>query len=102
MTYKVPESKRSYKQNQFEFELPDGKTYSIPKAKFMKTGDVEKLAARGDNAVKITDLLELFGEGPAALAARELDVEQLQALMSAWQEDSGLELGESSASTPKS
>jgi len=94
MSFKVPESKRSSKQNQFEFELPDGHTYYIPKAKYMKTGDVERLSAIGAQ-VKITDLLEIFGEGEAAKAVRELDVEQLQALMTAWQEDSGLELGES-------
>lgn len=101
MAFKVPESKRSSKQNQFEFELPDGKTYYIPKAKYMKTGDVETLASMGKQ-VKITDLLHLFGDGPASIAVRELDVEQLQGLMTAWQEDSGLELGESSASTATS
>jgi hypothetical protein len=100
--YVVPESKRSLAQNQFEFTAPDGVTYRIPKAKYMKTGDVERLAAMGDQNVKITDLLDLFGEGAAAKAVRELDVEQLQGLMEAWQQDSGITVGESSASTPSS
>lgn len=93
MAYKVPESKRSYKQNQFEFELPDGKTYSIPKSKYLTIGQVEKLSAK-TTETNISDMLELFGKGAAAKAARTLDIEQLQALMTAWQEDSGITTGE--------
>lgn len=101
MTFKVPESKRSIAQNQFEFELPDGGTYSIPKAKYLTTGQVEKLSNVKGEATLI-DLLDLFGDGPASIAVRTLDTEQLQALMTGWQENSGITAGESSASIPKS
>lgn len=97
MTYKVPESKRSVKQNRFEFELPDGTEVSIPKAKYLTIGQIETLQTLGTE-VKLTDLLDLFNEPGSAEAVRTLDAEQLQDLMTAWQEDSGLTLGESSAS----
>lgn len=101
MSFKVPESKRSIGQNLFEFELPgDPTVYTIPKAKYMTTGQVELLAGAGSGDLKITDVLEVLGQNEeAAAAVRTLDVEQMQALMQAWQADSGLELGESSASS---
>lgn len=102
MTFQVPESKRSIRQNQFEFKVPgDRKTYRVPKAQYMTMGQVEALAERGDN-VQITDILEILGQGDAREAVRTLDQEQLMALMEAWQEASGLTTGESSASTEKS
>jgi hypothetical protein len=101
MAFKVPESKRSIAQNRFEFELPDGQTYSVPKAKYLTIGQVEKLSELGDD-LNMADLLTLFDEPEAAAAARTLDVEQLEALMLAWQEDSGLSVGESSASAQTS
>ena len=100
MTFEVPASKRSHKQNQFTFKVPgDRKTYGIPKAKYLTVGQVELMAARGDKDLQITDVLELLGQGEAREAVRTLDVEQLQALMAAWQEDSNLQMGESSASS---
>lgn len=98
MTFQIPESKRSIAQNRFHATLPDGTEFSVPKAKYLTMGQVEKLS--GDAAeVKFTDILALMGDTDDALAAvRQLDQEQLQALMAAWQEDSGLVVGESSAS----
>ena len=102
MAYEVPASKRSIKQNQFQFKVPgDRKTYSIPKAKYMTIGQVEALETKGGE-VKLTDLLEILGQGEARDAVRSLDQEQLMALMEAWQADSGLTVGESSASTATS
>lgn len=99
MVYKVPESKKSIGQNMFEFELPDGAVYAIPKAKYLSAGEIEQLAMSPDD-LKITDILDLLGQTEAASAAvRLLDIEQLMGLMTAWQEDSGLTMGESSAST---
>lgn len=100
MPYEVPESKKSIRQNQFEFMVPgDDTVYAVPKAKFLPVGVIEKMSTRG--AVSISDILDLFGDGgsPAAVAVRTLDSEQLQALTEAWQRDSGLTVGESSAST---
>ncbi|AXH47307.1 tail assembly chaperone [Microbacterium phage Eden] len=98
MTFQVPESKRSIAQNRFHAELPDGTAFSLPKAKYMTMGQVEKLSGQATE-VTLTDILDLFdGEEDASKAIRTLDHEQLQALMEAWQADSGLTVGESSAS----
>jgi hypothetical protein len=100
MPFEVPASKRSIKQNRFTFKVPgDRKVYSIPKVKYLTMGQIETLAAKGDTQLDITTILDLVGEGDAREAVRTLDHEQLQALMEAWQQDSGLELGESSASS---
>ena len=99
MPYKVPDSKKSIGQNMFEFELPDGSVHSIPKAKYLTAGEIE-MVAKAKSDLTITDILELLGRSETAAAAvRSLDIEQLMGLMTAWQEDSGLSLGESSAST---
>lgn len=100
MAFEVPASKRSIRQNQFEFKVPgDRKTYHIPKAKYLTVGQVEKLAGKGSAELAITDLLDIVGEGEARAAVETLDTEQLMALMTAWQADSQLEVGESSASS---
>lgn len=101
MAFQVPESKRSIRQNRFEFALPDGTEVSIPKAKYLTIGQIETLSTMGEE-ISLTNMLELFQEPAAAEAVRTLDAEQLQALMTAWQEDSGLTLGESSASEQSS
>ncbi|UGL61825.1 tail assembly chaperone [Microbacterium phage Franklin22] len=98
MTFQVPESKRSIAQNRFHVELPDGTAFSLPKAKYLTMGQVEKLSGQATD-VTLTDILDLFNdEAEAQVAIRTLDHEQLQALMEAWQADSGLTVGESSAS----
>ena len=100
MAFQVPESKRSIAQNRFFFTVPgDDREFDIPKAKYLTTGQVEVLSRKGGE-VKITDLLDLFDESEeAAKAVRTLDAEQLSALMSAWQSDSEVSVGESSASS---
>lgn len=101
MAFQVPESKRSFEQNRFHFDMPDGTSVSMPKAKYLSMGQIESLAGN-TGEVQLTDLLELFDEQEVAKAVRTLDHEQLQALMEAWQADSGLAVGESSASEPAS
>lgn len=102
MTFQVPESKRSIAQNRFHATLPGGKEFTLPKAKYLKIGQLEKLSGSADE-VTIMDILDLFGdEDESRDAIRELDNEQLGALMQAWQADSGVTLGESGASAPKS
>lgn len=99
MVYEVPASKRSLKQNVFEFKVPGStKVYSIPKAEFLTMGQVETLQQKEDE-VSLTDVLDLIGDATAQKAARGLDQHQLKALLEAWQKESGLELGESSASS---
>ena len=98
MAYQVPESKRSIDQNKFEFNVPgDDRTYKVPKAKYLPLGAVEKLQGQSD--VTLSDIIELFNDADAQVAIRRLDTEQLSALTEAWQNDSGVQLGESSASS---
>ncbi|QOP66606.1 tail assembly chaperone [Microbacterium phage Lahqtemish] len=93
MVYEVPASKRSIKQNQFQFKVPGNrKTYSIPKAKYMTVGQVEVLAAKSGE-VQLTDILDILGQGEAREAVSTLEQEQLMALLEAWQADSGLTMG---------
>lgn len=98
MVFQVPESKRSLHQNQFEFQLPgDDTIFRVPKAKYLTSGEVEKLSDKA--SIAFTDILSIFGKDEAAaLAIRELDTEQLEALMEAYTDASGMSLGESSAS----
>lgn len=101
MTFQVPESKRSIKQNQFLFQVPDdGREYSIPKAQFLPVGVIEKMAGNPEE-VTILDILGMFdtADEAATKAIRTLDATQLQALTQAWQDASGVTTGESSAST---
>lgn len=104
MVYAVPASKRSLKQNRFEFTVPgDKKLYSMPLARYLTTGQVEEMSKLGDE-VGILDILALFDERGGAVtkgasaAVRTLEQEQVQELMVAWQTESGISVGESSAS----
>lgn len=95
MTFKVPESKASKGQDKFPFEI-GGQSFTIRKAKFLSVGDAEKL----ENPESVSVVLDLFGKAgtKAGDAVRALDQEQFGALVEAWQADSKVSLGESSAS----
>jgi hypothetical protein len=96
MVYEVPPSKRSIKQNQFQFKLA-GAEYSLPRFKFIEIGQLELLT---QPETRITGLLSIAGgaDTPLGAAFRKLVADQLEGLIEAWQEDSGVTLGESSAS----
>ena len=98
MVFQVPESKRSIDQNKFEFTVPgDEKVYRVPKAKYLTLGKMDVLSGKAEE-VTIADIIDLFGEDNAE-AIRTLDKDQMEALTNAWQQDSGIEMGESSASS---
>jgi hypothetical protein len=101
MVFAVPASKRSLKQNRYEFTVPgDKKKYSIPLVKFLPAGALESVSEQED--VSIFDILTFFDEAEVtegtAAAVRTLDQEQINALMADWQKESGVSVGESSAS----
>lgn len=99
MVYEVPESKRSIDQDKFEFKVPgDKRTYKVPKTKYLPLRAMEKLSGTAED-VSLSDILDLFGDQQAQDAVRTLDAEQLKALTEAWQSDSGVQVGESSASS---
>ncbi|MDJ0338266.1 hypothetical protein [Cryobacterium sp. PH31-O1] len=91
MTFTVPASKASIRQNRFEFSIEgSAKKYSLPKMKFMPVGVIAKLQAV--EAPNLLDVLNFLGTGPAATAAGTLDGEQLDVLFTAWQSESGVTL----------
>lgn len=90
--YQVPKSKKSIKQNQFEFEI-DGKQYTVPLLKYLPVSTIIRFESEGFKAV-----LEAFGTHADIVGA--LDQEQFEGLTKAWTEESGIDLGESQASDP--
>lgn len=94
--YELPVAKRSIKQNQFPFTAA-GKSYTLPLMKLLPIG----VAAKFETG-KTADMLDAFVEildGPEPRAFVEgLDTEQLEALMKAWQDASGVSVGESEGS----
>lgn len=117
MVYEVPASKKSLKQNRFEFDLPPVKgqpahgkpedddyrpaikalpkrRVSVPLMKFLKPVLVLEMDSQSP-ALAMKNLLD--HEAPDVLARIE-DLDQLQGLFQAWGEASGLDLGESEAS----
>ena len=112
MVYAVPPSKASVKQNRFEFTVPGSKkVHSVPKVQFVKPSflrEIETLVAG------IPDGQEPPPEVSMALYRAQLamfehyvpgftdlfdDSEQIGSLMAAWQAESNISLGESSASS---
>ena len=95
MVYEVPASKASKGQGEFEFKI-GSKTYKVRKAKFLSGGQMEDVTS-GD----LTRIYDVFGKRgtPIGDAVRSLDIEQTTALANAWMADSGLNSGESEASS---
>lgn len=95
MPYQVPPSKKSLKQNRFEFNMPgDKKVYSVPLLKFLKPDLVLELDELSQG-MAMRRLLEV--EMPGLLPKFD-ELDQLVGLFEQWGKESGIELGESSAS----
>lgn len=92
--FEVPASKRSIKQNRFEFKV-GGATHSIPLLKFLPASAAESFEA----GKQITAVIAGCDSDDAKDAIRSLDGDQLEAFMNAWAEASGVSPGESSASS---
>ena len=90
-TFTVPASKRSIAQNQFAFNLEEGgPSYSLPLLRYLPVGVVAELEALAQPG--LADVLRLFGDTEALTAVKTLDAEQMGALMTAWQDASGVTL----------
>ena len=89
MTFQVPESKKSIKQNRFEFE-GDGKLYDIPHLKFAPVAAIEKF----EQEQNMAGLLLTADTDDAREVIRSFDGSQLEPFIEAWQEASGVETGE--------
>lgn len=93
MVFQIPESKKSIKQNRFEFEL-DGKKFEIPHLKFAPAGAMEHF----EQERNMTGLMLVCDDDATRDALRGLDGDQLAAFMEAWGAASGVDMGESSTS----
>lgn len=97
MVYEVPKSKASIKQNRFEFVMPDDPdtTLSVPLLKYLKPSLVFEL-----NGVDQTQAVRrMLEEYHPDIFDRFEDMTQITDLYEAWAAESGIELGESSASS---
>ena len=95
--FQVPASKASIKQNQFEFKLPgDRKTYTIPKMQFLKPNLIDELDPEKPKTDVVKSILEHYHPG---LWESFDELSQATAFFEAWAQSSGVDLGESSAST---
>ncbi|ALY08860.1 tail assembly chaperone [Arthrobacter phage Galaxy] len=110
MTFEVPASQASIKQNQFEFKIPgERKGRSLPKMEFLPLGIRNRMAqaakplqaAEEAGRKPSDDELEAMGQVQLDLLERyspgvtdALDETQLSALLVAWQEASGISVGE--------
>lgn len=97
MVYEVPSSKRSVKQNMFEFKIAN-RTYSVTKFEYLSIGVLEDIEAAPADA--IGPFLGVFGpkDSPVREAIRTLNKDELSGLIEAWRADSDVTVGESSAS----
>ena len=100
--FEVPQSKADAPENRFEFTI-DGEKHSVPLMRFLPGSVVELMAAAEDKESYIhlrAAQYAMFGPvgSPAGDAVRTLDAERFEALLEAYQEASGVTVGESSAS----
>lgn len=94
MAFQVPKSKRSDAASRFEFELDDVK-HSIPLLKFLPVAAAELF----EQGQQVGGILLACETEAAKRAVRSMDGDQFEAFMNAWQEASGVEAGESQASS---
>lgn len=97
--YRLPASKKSLKQNQFEFQLvEDGPVLSMPKLKFIRP----KLAMEIEELPLQAAVLRLFEEFHPGLIDQFEDAVQFEEFTRAWALASGISLGESKPSSDSS
>lgn len=113
MTFQVPASKASIKQNLFEFTLPDDdKVYALPKMQYLDadlSADLTVLTPRikdaqegdglGSDPALLADIASLqrrMIERYAPGVYGRMSGDQVASLVNAWQEASSVTVGESS------
>lgn len=97
--YKIPADRQSSKQKRFDVETPAGNTYSLPLLSRLKPSTAARFGDAGtDGAQQLLLLREMFTELAPGLFEEFDTAEQLEGMMRAWQEDSGVTVGESQPS----
>lgn len=105
--YKIPASKATRKENRFYFAFPgSSKQYSVPLLSYLPPSLIRIVETVDDDNIStvITFLDEfLTAVAPDAhLIDKFQDTNQMLSWFAAWQEASGIDMGESSASVKSS
>lgn len=97
MGYKVPDWKKSLDQNKFDVEV-GSKTFQLVKVEYLTGAQTEMLANAGEFEGGMYALMDEICPGLGA-AFKAVPTKFFNEFFEAWQADSGIELGESTAST---
>lgn len=100
MGYVVPDWKKSIDQNKFDVTV-GAQTFHLVKAEYMTGDQVEHLKAADSHEGGMYGVLDDLCPG-LGTAFRGVPQKYFKEFVEAWQKDSGIELGESSASTSSS
>lgn len=93
MVYQVPPAKKSKDQDKFRFEFA-GKTHTLPLMKLLPPVDMALMEGESLTAIR-----QVFEKHVPGVFDKFETTEQLEALTKAWAKDSGIDLGESEASS---
>ncbi len=96
MGYKIPDWKKSIDQDKFDVETPEG-TFQLVKAEYITGRQAEAFAKADETEGGIYAVLDDLTPG-LGTALIDVPVKFVKELVEAWQEDSGVSLGESEAS----
>lgn len=92
----IPPSEAGKPENQFEFTMPNGQSYTVPLLEFIKPA----IAIRMASSDEITAARIMFEEFlPAGVFDTFDDTRQLNFFITEWKRASGVDMGESEAST---
>lgn len=82
---------------QFHYTTPDGRHVTLPYLKNLKVGVIRKL--RGQPAdEQFFGILEAIADDDTLAVIDDMDAQQFATLMEQWQQQSGVTVGESTAS----
>lgn len=96
MTFTVPKSQASIAQNRFEFQFAgDRRKYSIPLLKFVKP----ELVLKFDELTETAAFRAIIDEYLPEVFGKFESVDQLEAFLEEWKRQSGIDMGESEASS---
>lgn len=96
MGYKIPDWKKSIDQDKFDVETADG-TFKLPKAEYLTGRQAQRFAEADDTEGGIYAVLDEVTPG-LGTALIDVPVKYVKEMVEAWQDDSGVSLGESEAS----
>jgi hypothetical protein len=95
--FEVPTSKASIDQNVYSFKIPgDRRTHKVPKLRFIKPSLMREMDAQDNRIDRVYALLEHYVPG---VVDKFEGLDQLEALYADWAKESGVTVGESSASS---